>query len=197
MNRVFENLQYKFVNASLGEDWDILWAIENPFYVPEFKNDPLFMDIGQKPLRKEQKVNHFPGIGVLVGKSHMNALNADLKYILPSFVLPYDQAKFEEFLDKNPKAKLVEKNIFNRGVRIVTKKDVLQRNHKNSEIFYQQFMDKPFLIDGHAFDFGIFVLITSFNPLRIYRFNADVLFRFCKEKYYPFDPSNRDKYVVQ
>lgn len=197
MNRVFENLQYKFVNASLGDDWDILWAIENPFYVPEFKTDPLFMNIDQKPLRIEQKVNHFPGIGVLVGKSHMNALNAHLKYILPSFVLPYDQVKFEEFLNKNPKAKLVEKNIFNRGVRIVTKKDVLQRNHENSEIFYQQFMDKPFLIDGHAFDFGIFVLITSFNPLRIYRFDADVLFRFCKEKYYPFDPSNRDKYVVQ
>jgi tubulin monoglycylase TTLL15 len=155
------------------------------------------MNINKKPFRIEQKVNHFPGIGVLVGKSYMNDLNSHLKYILPSFELPYDLKKFQEFLDKNPKAKLVEKNIYNRGVHIVAKKDVLNRTHENSEIFYQQFMDKPFLIDGHAFDFGIFVLITSFDPLRVYRFDADVLFRFCREKYHPFDPSNRDKYVVQ
>ena len=185
------------MNASFGDDWDILWAIENPFYVPEFQTHSLFMNMNKKPLRIEQKVNHFPGIGVLVGKSHMNYLNSHLKYILPSFVLPRDQTEFQEFLDNNPKAKLVQKNIYNRGVRIVTSKDVLQRNHEDSEIFYQQFLDNPFLIDGHAFDFGIFVLITSFNPLRIYRFDADVLFRFCKEKYHPFDPSNRNKYVVQ
>ncbi|XP_070501647.1 probable tubulin polyglutamylase ttll-15 [Chironomus tepperi] len=198
MNRVFENLQYKFVNASHGDDWDILWAIENPFYIPEFKTDALFMNVNEHPLRIEQKANHFPGIGLLVGKSHMNYMNAHLKYILPSFVLPHDETRFKEFLAKNPKVKLVEKNIYNRGVHIVTKKDVLQRKHdEDSEIFFQQFMDKPFLIDGHAFDFGIFVLITSFNPLRIYRFDADVLFRFCIEEYYPFDPSNRDKYVVQ
>jgi tubulin monoglycylase TTLL15 len=197
MNRVFQSLQYQFVNASFGDDWDILWAFECPYLLPDSKSHPLFMNINKKPLRIEQKVNHFPGIGILVSKSFMNYMNSHLKYILPSFDLPSDLTEFQEFLYKNPKAKLVEKNINNRGVRIVTKQDVLKRTHENSEIFYQQFMDKPFLIDGHAFDFGVFVLITSFDPVRVYRFDADVLFRFCKEKYHPFDPNNRDKYVVQ
>jgi hypothetical protein len=28
MNRVFERLGYEFVNASNGEDWDVLWSLE-------------------------------------------------------------------------------------------------------------------------------------------------------------------------
>ena len=40
-------------------------------------------------------------------------------------------------------------------------------------------------------------MITSIDPLRIYVFEGDVLLRFCPEKYHPFDPDNKDKYVVQ
>lgn len=43
---------------------------------------------------------------------------------------------------------------------------------------------------------GIFVLISSINPLRVYRFSSEILLRFCPKKYYPFDPLNIDKYVV-
>lgn len=195
MDRVFNSLQYEFVNVSQGDDWDFLWSIESPFsVVDDEKSNGYFFSIKKNPLKQEQKINHFPGISSLASKSYMNEINAGLKYILPSFVLPYDEKKFKNFLKDNPQAKLVEKNIYNRGVYIVDAKDVL---NEESEVFYQQFMDKPFLIDGHAFDFGIFVLITSYDPIRVYRFDADVLFRFCKEKYHPFDPENRDKYVVR
>ncbi|KAL7052544.1 hypothetical protein ACKWTF_004904 [Chironomus riparius] len=194
MDRVFNSMQYEFANVSHNEDWDFLWSIESPFSHYEEKSNNHFFNISNNPLRQEQKVNHFPGISALASKSYMNEINAHLKYILPSFVLPQDKKEFQKFLTDNPKAKLVEKNVYNRGVYLIEAKDVL---YDNSDVFYQQFMDKPFLIDGHAFDFGIFVLITSFNPVRVYRFDADVLFRFCREKYYPFDPENRDKYVVR
>ena len=46
------------------------------------------------------------------------------------------------------------------------------------------------------FDIGIYTMITSMDPLRIYVFEGDVLLRFCPEKYHPFDAANRDKYVV-
>lgn len=69
------------------------------------------------------------------------------------------------------------------------------------------------MIDGHAFDFGVYVLITSIDPLRfvlvlfsfklfifvnfrIYRWTGNVFLRFCPEPYYPFDPKIVDKYVV-
>jgi tubulin monoglycylase TTLL15 len=194
MDRVFNSLQYKFVNASYGDDWDILWSLNSPFYLPGEQSHPLYCDVDRGPLRLEQKVNHFPGMEILCGKSYMSRNNAHLPYILPSFILPKDKKKLQNFMDKNPNTKLVTKNIFNRGVSVVEKKDII---YDDSDFYYQQFMDKPFLIDGHAFDFGVFVLITSINPLRIYRFNADVLFRFCKLKYHPFDPQIQDKYVVQ
>jgi hypothetical protein len=28
MNRVFERLDYEFVNGSKGDDWDVLWSLE-------------------------------------------------------------------------------------------------------------------------------------------------------------------------
>ncbi|KAL7013776.1 hypothetical protein ACKWTF_015571 [Chironomus riparius] len=194
MNRVLNSLQYKFVNASHGDDWDLLMSIDSPFYLPGEQSHELYVDIDRYPFKQHQKVNHFPGMEILGGKSYMSRNNAHLEYILPSFILPKNKKKLQKFMDENPDVKLIEKNIFNRGVSVVEKKDII---YDDSDYFYQQFMDKPFLIDGHAFDFGVFVLITSFDPVRIYRYDADVLFRFCKLNYHPFDPKIIDKYVVQ
>ncbi|KAG5677462.1 hypothetical protein PVAND_007220 [Polypedilum vanderplanki] len=194
MDRIFERLQYKFVNASNGDDWDILWSIEQPFIASPSEDQTLFANITKIKLRVEQKVNHFPGIAALVSKSFMNEINVDLPYILPSFVMPQDLERLNKFIKRYPNIKLVEKNLHNRGVQIMPREEILE---EESEYFYQQFMDDHFLIDGHAFDFGVFVLITSFNPLRIYRYDADILLRFCKKPYHPFDPNDFDRYVVR
>ena len=45
-------------------------------------------------------------------------------------------------------------------------------------------------------DFSVYSLISSINPLRIYRFENDILLRFCKEPYHPFEFKKNDKYVV-
>lgn len=60
----------------------------------------------------------------------------------------------------------------------------------------QSFVSNPMLIDGRAFELGVYVLVTSLNPLRMYRWKSDVLLRFCTEPYLPFDAENVDKYVV-
>lgn len=60
----------------------------------------------------------------------------------------------------------------------------------------QEFISNPYLIDGHAFDVGVYVLITSINPLVIYRWKSDILLRFCSDPYNPFDHENVEKYVV-
>lgn len=43
---------------------------------------------------------------------------------------------------------------------------------------------------------GVFVLITSVNPLRIYKYD-EILLRFCPKKYHPFDEFDVRKYVVE
>lgn len=88
----------------------------------------------------------------------------------------------------------IEKHHANRGVKIVTVDEI---EFDESEYIYQKFIDKPFLIDGHAFDLGIYVLITSVNPLRIYRYDEEIFLRFCPEEFYPFDSNDTDKYVVK
>lgn len=61
----------------------------------------------------------------------------------------------------------------------------------------QEFISNPYLIDGHAFDFGVYILITSIDPLRVYKWSDEILFRFCSEPYYPFDSKIIEKYVTQ
>ena len=51
----------------------------------------------------------------------------------------------------------------------------------------QQYVSKPFLIDGFKFDLRVYVLVTSCDPLRIFVYD-DGLGRFATVKY--VDPSN-------
>ena len=119
--------------------------------------------------------------------------NYDLDFILPTFD-NYMEAEFREFVERNPNSKFVEKSIWNRGVKVI-EKDKIQIN-SSDEIMYQVFMDKPMLIDDRAFDIGVYVLISSINPLRVYRYEDEMLMRFCPEPYYPFNDSNVDQYVI-
>jgi tubulin monoglycylase TTLL15 len=38
-----------------------------------------------------------------------------------------------------------------------------------------------FSVDGYKFDIGIYTMITSIDPLRIYIYNGDALLRFCPQ----------------
>ena len=76
--------------------------------------------------------------------------------------------EFNSYIEKYPNKKFVQKNVLHRGVKVVSIQEIEFAN--SSRQFYQEFIENPLLIDGHAFDFGVYVLITSINPLRIYRY---------------------------
>jgi len=87
----------------------------------------------------------------------------------------------------------VQKSNNHRGIRI---QPLTELDLETKGTFVQKFIHKPLLIDGHKFDIGVYTIITSVDPLRAYVYDGDVLFRFCPEKYHPFDPKMVDKYVV-
>lgn len=42
----------------------------------------------------------------------------------------------------------------------------------------------------------MYTVITSVDPLRVYIYNGDVLFRYCSHPYHPFNASDLDQYVI-
>jgi hypothetical protein len=156
-NRVFERLGYEHVNASDGDDWDVLWTFEYPFDT-EGRSD-LFDPIFEKPLLPHQRINHFVGIAGLTNKSFMVTINSDLPFILPAFHRR-QQKEYETYIAENPTRKFVEKNYSNRGVKIINTDKI---NFTKPDTMYQAFMDNPLLVDGHAFDMGICELILATN----------------------------------
>lgn len=88
-------------------------------------------------------------------------------FIPATFEFPGMFENFKEFVEMNPEIKFVEKAESNRGVIIVSINEI--NFETPAKKIYQEFIDNPLLIDGHAFDLGVYVLITSIDPLRIYR----------------------------
>ncbi|CAH1999100.1 unnamed protein product [Acanthoscelides obtectus] len=163
-------------------DWDLLWAHDYPF-------NQLYNQLSN--LMPHQRVNHFPGSGYITNKVTMATSN--LKYIPIAFKLPDDSKELLEYTKKYPNNSFVQKDNFHRQVRIVKVEDI---DLKSKGSFVQLYVDNPLLISGRRFDIGIYTVITSVEPLRMYIYNGEALLRFCPEKYHPFDPKNLDKYVV-
>jgi tubulin monoglycylase TTLL15 len=76
---------------------------------------------------------------------------------------------------KNPSTMFVQKSNDHRGIKI-EKIDHLDLN--KSGTFVQTYVSNPMLVEGHKFDIGVYVVITSLEPLRVYRYGGDVLFRY-------------------
>lgn len=154
--RVFGRLGHEMVNGS-HEEWDVLVSIE---YIFEHFPDQM------RNLKPHQRVNHFPGINYITYKAYMTTHNF-YSFIPATFSFPDMVEDFKSFVVKNPKKKFVRKSDSNRGVEIVSKDKINFK--KNDNKIYQEFIENPLLVDGHAFDLGVYVLITSIDPLRIYR----------------------------
>lgn len=186
--RVFERLGFEFVNGTNGDDWYVLWSSEYPHSI---ENPSVYLYV--KKLKPHQRVNHFPGMNFVTSKSFMSSRNRDIKAILPGFILPAQINKFKAYIKENPQARFLSKSEFNRGIKLV---NITSMNLDETRGYFQLFMEKPLLIDDRAMDISVYFLISSIDPIRIYRYTQHVHLRFCEEPYHPFDPLNLNKYVI-
>lgn len=153
-------------------DWDLLWAHDYPFRV-------LYPHLHR--LRPHQLVNHLPGTGFLTNKVSL-ATTANLPHIPPAFELPAQRDAFLAYAARHPDKKFVQKHNQHRHVYV---RNVSEVRFDDADSFLQEFVEEPFLVDGHKFDIGVYVTITSVDPLRVYIYGGDVLFRYCPLPYYP------------
>lgn len=183
LKHVFDVLSHVgFVTGDYTADWSLLWSHDYPFktFAPQLSS-----------LKPYQKINHFPGSGYITNK--VSLATSTMKFIPRAFKLPEDRDKFLSFSQDHPEVMWVQKSNTHRGIQIRNTSDL---DLKKEGSFIQEYVSKPFLIDKHKFDIGVYTILTSINPIRVYIVEGDILFRFCPQEYYPFDPQNRDKYVV-
>jgi tubulin monoglycylase TTLL15 len=174
--KVFDFLNFRQVQ-SFNSPWDILWINEYP--LNNFEK--------LKNLKPHQRINHFPGLSQLTIKKQLTTKFHHHNFIPKGFKFSMKN-ELIDFVAKNPDKKFVVKATSNGGVKLIENiNEGMSESFDSKEKFLQVFVHNPLLIDNKMFDIGVYVLITSFAPLRIYRFDKEILVRFCAKDYHPFE----------
>ncbi|GLV34593.1 Tubulin tyrosine ligase-like 4A [Carabus blaptoides fortunei] len=142
-------------------------------------------------LRDTQKLNHFPGTFQIGRKDRLwkNLQRLMFKYgqkefgfIPRTFVLPHDLKLLRQAWEKTGNEKWIIKppaSARGTGIKVIHRWAHLP---KKKSLVVQQYIANPYLINGSKFDLRLYVLVTSFNPLRIYLY-PDGLARFASTAY--------------
>ncbi|KAJ1472248.1 tubulin-tyrosine ligase/Tubulin polyglutamylase, partial [Baffinella frigidus] len=136
-------------------------------------------------LNEYQKVCHFPGTFFLGRKDSLSrqvnlfrrrtATGHEPDSQTQRFVLKVFRGTDETFYILKPKAGA-------RGIGIRLLIDPEREVKRNASCIVQRYLDKPLLIDGRKFDLRLYVLVTCFDPLRIYLFDEGLV-RMATEPY--------------
>lgn len=170
--------------SALHTNWDLMWSYEGLSTVK----------LNWSDLKYHQKVNHIPGNYFIASKSILGT-TTNSKYVPKAFLKVED---VREYAAKFPQKRFVVKKKSNRGVVLQNVTDMkFEATQDNNDWFAMEFVENPLLFNGHKFDFAVYVVITSVNPLRLYYFNKNIIMRFCPKPYDTSDPEDRDRYVVK
>lgn len=121
------------------------------------------------------------------------------EWVPTTFVLPNDYSLFVEEFRKNPNTTWIAKptgKAQGRGIFLVSKLQQLKRwsNAASKAPFSQssspfsepyiisRYIADPLLVGGKKFDMRLYVLVTSFRPLKVYLYKSGFC-RFCVEQY--------------
>lgn len=166
------------------QQYNLIWTHDYPFQAI-------------KKLEAHQRINHFPGTGFITNKVTLST-SPKVPHILKAFRLPAEKDKFLNYINKHPNKSWIQKSSSHRGISIETSQSV---DLDLQDTLVQEYMSNPLLIDGKKFDIGIYAVLTSVEPLRVYIYEAESLLRFCADTYFDketnkFNSSNLDSFVV-
>uniref|UniRef100_A0A8C8ZGP6 Uncharacterized protein n=1 Tax=Prolemur simus TaxID=1328070 RepID=A0A8C8ZGP6_PROSS len=150
-------------------------------------------------MKRFQKINHFPGMAEICRKdllarnlNRMQKLYPTEYNIFPrTWCLPADYGDFQSYGRQRKTRTYIckpDSGCQGRGIFITRNpREIKPGEH----MICQQYISKPFLIDGFKFDMRIYVLITSCDPLRIFVYEEG-LARFATMPYVEPSHSNLD-----
>lgn len=173
-----------------GDDWEVLWSYRTPWSADALKAR------AATRARRRTLVNHMPGTLRIASKAHLPQLAraAGLGAAIPtSFNLPEDSAaawravSTQGVRDGAGFPVWLLKSKQHRGVRALLNASAAGLNASEPAIVQRRV--RPLLLRGlpHAFDIGLYVLVASVRPLRVYAYER-ALVRFC-EAPFPRDPA--------
>ncbi|XP_053326038.1 tubulin polyglutamylase TTLL7 [Spea bombifrons] len=155
-------------------------------------------------LRNYQRINHFPGMGEICRKDCLarnmtkmiKCQPQEYSFIPRTWIFPAEYTQFQNYV-KELKKKRRQKTFIikpangamGHGISLTRSGEKL---HAQDHLIVQEYIDKPFLMEGYKFDLRIYVLMTSCDPLRIFLYN-DGLVRMGTETYHTPCESNLDK----
>ena len=173
---VLENSGFFYTDS---HNWNILWSGASP---PDYLYESL---------NQYQKINHFPSSNELTRKDKM-CLNfksmiekhgkKHFEFVPETFVLPEEFSEFySSFSNSKGNLWIVKPSSSSqgRGIYLI---DNIQDAPLEESCIISKYINNPYLLNGLKFDLRIYVLVTSFQPLRLYVYKEG-LARFASEKY--------------
>ncbi|XP_040349559.1 tubulin polyglutamylase TTLL13 isoform X2 [Herpailurus yagouaroundi] len=150
-------------------------------------------------MKRFQKINHFPGMTEICRKdllarnlNRMQKLYPTEYNIFPrTWCLPADYGDFQSYGRQRKTRTYICKPDSGRQGRGIFITRSPREIKPGEHMICQQYISKPFLIDGFKFDMRIYVLITSCDPLRIFMYEEG-LARFATMPYAEPNNSNLD-----
>ncbi|TKS74702.1 Tubulin polyglutamylase TTLL7 [Collichthys lucidus] len=148
-----------------------------------------------------KRINHFPGMGEICRKDclarNMSKMikcqPQEYSFIPKTWIFPAEYTQFQNYV-KELRRKRKQKTFIvkpangamGHGISLIRNCEKLPAQE---HFIVQEYLDKPFLMEGYKFDLRIYILVTSCDPLRIFLYN-DGLVRMGTEKYHAPSEAN-------
>lgn len=142
-----------------------------------------------------QRANHFPSSWHIGRKDLLWRNISRMKRQFPkhfditpnTFNLPNEHNDWCSARERNPEAFWIWKppnSACGRGIRVLSSnvKHSVDKELSKKEGVVQRYLDNPLLLNGFKFDLRLYVVVTSYDPLRVY-LNTDGLVRLATTKY--------------
>ena len=171
-----------------SHDWNVMWIGQSGHrYLYESLNE-------------HQRINHFPSsheitrkdkLALSILKMQKKFGKEEFDFYPDTYVLPEEFSEFYMHFNKSRDPYWILKPVNSsqgKGINLI---DNLTQVPTNEPFVISKYIKNPLLINGLKFDLRLYVLITSFEPLKIYLYQEGLV-RFASEEY---DSQNKNKYV--